>query len=117
MTGTPTSVGTTEDLHEAASAATGLSDFGADDYRDAMDILLDGYETEAALTDRGGKRTGAILLPVLRPRLCTEASWREHPEYRQVRPDRPIFVTGLPRTGTTALHRLLCADPAHQGLE
>ncbi len=27
------------------------------------------------------------------------------------------FVTGLPRTGTTALHRLLTADPAHQGLE
>ena len=31
--------------------------------------------------------------------------------------DRPIFVTGLPRSGTTALHRLLTADPAHQGLE
>jgi hypothetical protein len=31
--------------------------------------------------------------------------------------ERPIFVTGLPRTGTTALHRLLTADPAHQGLE
>ena len=30
---------------------------------------------------------------------------------------RPIFVCGLPRTGTTALHRLLNADPAHQGLE
>jgi hypothetical protein len=30
---------------------------------------------------------------------------------------RPLFVTGLPRTGTTALHRLLAADPAHQGLE
>ena len=28
-----------------------------------------------------------------------------------------MFVTGLPRTGTTALHRLLVADPAHQGLE
>jgi Ni/Co efflux regulator RcnB len=31
--------------------------------------------------------------------------------------ERPIFVTGLPRTGTTALHRLLAADPAHQGLQ
>jgi len=31
--------------------------------------------------------------------------------------ERPVFVTGLPRTGTTALHRLLVADPAHQGLE
>ena len=34
-----------------------------------------------------------------------------------VRIERPVFVTGLPRTGTTALHRLLAADPAHQGLE
>jgi hypothetical protein len=34
-----------------------------------------------------------------------------------VRIERPIFVTGLPRTGTTALHRLLTADPGHQGLE
>jgi hypothetical protein len=31
--------------------------------------------------------------------------------------ERPIFVTGLPRSGTTALHRLLTADPAQQGLE
>jgi hypothetical protein len=31
--------------------------------------------------------------------------------------ERPVFVTGLPRSGTTALHRLLTADPGHQGLE
>ena len=31
--------------------------------------------------------------------------------------ERPIFVLGLPRTGTTALHRLLTADQANQGLE
>ena len=40
-----------------------------------------------------------------------------HPEHAEVPISRPIFVTGLPRTGTTALHRLLAADPAHQGLE
>ena len=36
---------------------------------------------------------------------------------RRLPVERPIFVTGLPRSGTTALHRLLTADPAHQGLE
>jgi hypothetical protein len=45
------------------------------------------------------------------------AGWRQHPDYALVPVRRPIFVTGLPRTGTTALHRLLTADPAHQGLE
>src|SRR5262249_57612237 len=50
-------------------------------------------------------------------RLLGEAGWARHPEHAGVAIERPIFVTGLPRTGTTALHRLLTADPAHQGLE
>lgn len=117
MTGTRTSVGTIEELHEAARAATGLSDFGQDAYLDGMAMLLDGYETESALTEPGRERIRSMLLTVLESRLYTEASWHEHPEHRHVPLDRPIFVTGLPRTGTTALHRLLCEDPAHQGLE
>jgi hypothetical protein len=58
-----------------------------------------------------------MLRGALAARLVSEAGWRAHPEYAQVRLERPLFVTGLPRTGTTALHRLLTADPAHQGLE
>jgi hypothetical protein len=50
-------------------------------------------------------------------RLLSEAGWARYPEHARVGIERPIFVTGLPRTGTTALHRLLTADPAHQGLE
>ena len=58
-----------------------------------------------------------MLRGALAARLVSEAGWRAYPEHGQVRLDRPLFVTGLPRTGTTALHRLLTADPAHQGLE
>ena len=58
-----------------------------------------------------------MLRGALAARLFSEAGWQAHPEYAAVRIDRPVFVTGLPRTGTTALHRLLAADPAHQGLE
>ena len=50
-------------------------------------------------------------------RLLSEHGFQEHPSYAEVPIERPIFVCGLPRTGTTALHRLLNADPAHQGLE
>jgi hypothetical protein len=49
--------------------------------------------------------------------LLTQAQFSAHPEHAGVRIERPIFVTGLPRTGTTALHRLLHADPMAQGLE
>ncbi len=54
---------------------------------------------------------------MLSARLFSQAAWAAYPEYAQVAIDRPVFITGLPRTGTTALHRLLTADPASQGLE
>ena len=50
-------------------------------------------------------------------RLVSEAAFKQYPQHADVTIERPIFVTGLPRTGTTALHRLLSADPRHQGLE
>jgi hypothetical protein len=50
-------------------------------------------------------------------RLLSQAGFTQHPGYVDVPIERPVFVTGLPRTGTTALHRLLTADPAHQGPE
>jgi LPS sulfotransferase NodH len=50
-------------------------------------------------------------------RALSEAAFRQYPEHAKAAVERPIFVTGLPRTGTTALHRLLTADPGNQGLE
>lgn len=58
-----------------------------------------------------------FLKGALVARLLSEASWKANPEHAGVEITRPIFVTGLPRTGTTALHRLMAADPDHQGLE
>ena len=110
-------VGTVEDLHASASRRTGLSDFGADEYTDGLAVLLDSYAREAAFTPLGSKAQRAFLRGALAARLFSEAAWRSHPEYAGVRIDRPVFVTGLPRTGTTALHRLLTADPGSQGLE
>ncbi len=106
-----------EELHAAAAKATGLTDFGPDDYADGLEVLLRSYADEADLTPRGVRVTRAMLRGALAARLFSEAAWQAHPEYAQVRIERPLFVTGLPRTGTTALHRLLAADPAHQGLQ
>ena len=80
-------------------------------------MLVSSCARDAGLTPRGGKVMRAMLRGALAARLVSEAAWQAHPEYAQVRIDRPLFVTGLPRTGTTALHRLLTADPAHQGLK
>ncbi|MFT4127092.1 MAG: sulfotransferase [Gordonia sp. (in: high G+C Gram-positive bacteria)] len=113
-----TSVGTVDDLHESAMRATGLDDFGPDtDYREALAVLLDSYRQEAGLTELGSKMSRFFLKGALTARLLSEAAWQGNPSYADVEITRPVFVTGLPRTGTTALHRLLTADPAHQGLQ
>ncbi|MBN0972575.1 sulfotransferase [Gordonia sp. JH63] len=112
-----TDVGTIEDLHSSATRATGLDDFGDTDYLEPLGILLESYRSEAGLTEMGSKMFRFFLKGALVARLLSEASWKANPGYADVEVTRPIFVTGLPRTGTTALHRLLAADPAHQGVE
>jgi hypothetical protein len=121
LTGLPAgTVGTVEDLHESAARRTGLSDFGAgepDGYAGGLAVLLDSLGAEAALTPAGSKALRAFLRGALTARLLSQAGWTAYPDYESVPIERPVFITGLPRTGTTALHRLLTADFASQGLE
>ncbi|WP_420750425.1 sulfotransferase family protein [Rhodococcus sp. O3] len=112
-----TTIGSAESLHESATRLTGLTDFGSDDYHEALGVLLESYARDEKLTPLGSKMSRVFLRGALVARLLSEAAWKQHPEHADVEITRPIFVTGLPRTGTTALHRLLTADPAHQGLE
>ena len=114
-----TDVGTVEDLKASAVKAVGLDDFGGgeDNYVEALSVLLDSYRRDAGLTELGSKMSRFFLRNALVARLLSEASWKQYPEHADVPITAPIFVTGLPRTGTTALHRLLCGDPRHQGLE
>jgi hypothetical protein len=112
-----TRVGTIEDLHASAARRTGLADFGPDDYTDGLAVLLDSFASEAGLTPAGSKAQRAVLRGALTARLSSEAAWQADPQYATVPITAPIFITGLPRTGTTALHRLLTADPATQGVQ
>ena len=112
-------VGTVEDLHASASKATGLADFGPDDdgHREALGVLLDSLHSDAGLLPAGSKYWRSVLKGALVARLLAQSGFDKAPEQADVPIVRPIVVTGLPRTGTTALHRLLGADPANQGLE
>jgi hypothetical protein len=109
-------VGTVEDLEASATRLTSLTDFGGDDYREGLGVLLDSYARDEALTELGRRVKRAELRGALVGRLVSEAGFQARPVDDSV-VRRPIFVTGIPRTGTTALHRLLAADPNHQGLE
>src|ERR1700761_56230 len=104
-----TDIATVDELHASATKLTGLDDFGADDdnYREALGVLLDSYRGDAGLTGLGSKMNRFFLRGALVARLFSESAWKQHPQHAGVSIERPIFVTGLPRTGTTILHRLL----------
>jgi hypothetical protein len=114
-----TNVGTVDDLHASAVKACGLDDFGSDDdnYREALGVLLESYQRDADLTEFGSKMQRFFVRNALVARLVSEAAFKQYPQHADIVIEKPIFVTGLPRTGTTAMHRLLTADPRHQGLE
>lgn len=109
------SVGTVEDLHASASKITGLTDFGPTEYLEGLEVLLESLATEAGLTGIGNTQFRGTIRGALTARLMTEAALT--PEIRALPVERPLFVTGLQRSGTTLLQRLLGADPGHQGLE
>lgn len=110
-------IGSIDDLHQAARENTGHSDFGSDGYLEAMLVLLHSFEQDADLTPQGKVIARKMIIGALSGRLISEAAFVRHPEHVEVSIDRPIFVSGITRTGTTALQRLLNADPENQGLE
>jgi hypothetical protein len=51
---------------------------------------------------------------LLENRLRMHDFFQRHPEMGEVGIQRPLFVIGLPRTGTSILHELLAQDPANR---
>ena len=71
---TSTGIGTAEDLHASATRIAGLADFGADDYRDGLGLLLESYAADAGLTPLGAKVARSFLRGALVARLLSEAA-------------------------------------------
>ncbi len=117
MARTRETFGTYDEIAEAAVRTTGLSDFGGTDHEEGLRILCDDLAGPAELLPEGNYLQRTMVKSALVGRLLAEQGFQDHPSYVEVPVQRPVFVTGLPRTGTTALHRLLAADPANQGLE
>ena len=111
-------VGTYEDVVAAAERTTGMTDLGGTAHEEGLRILVEDLNSaEAGLTGKGNYFQRSEVKSALVGRLLTQAQFNQRPEHVDVPIARPIFVMGLPRTGTTALHRLLHADPMAQGLE
>lgn len=98
------------ELIETAMRNTGLSDFGVDDWREPFEIFVRSLNEEAELHLFGRLWTRHDLLLFLENRLRIEDTYKRHPEIEDEVIDRPVFVTGLPRSGTSILFELLAQD-------
>jgi len=101
-------------LLDKACAQTGLDDFGDDTFREGLRVLLRAFETEAELSFVGRICVCQDSVRLLSNRLRLVADRRRHPGIAAEVIRRPLFITGLPRSGTTFLHALLAQDPAHR---
>lgn len=99
-----------DELVETARRNTGFDDFGTEDWQEALQVLLHSIETEAELHFFGRIWTRNDILSFLEARLRIEDAYKAHPEIDDEVIDRPVFVTGLPRSGTSILFELLAQD-------
>ena len=103
------------ELLATARERTGLADFGDPIFRDGLDVLCDAI-ARTELSDLGGMVWRGRLLGHLIARLHVVDWLGRHPETLAQAVPAPIFVVGLPRTGTTALSHLLAQDPDTRSL-
>ena len=101
-------------LLKRAAKNTGLNDFGDAHFREPLRVLLDAYENEAALTMLGRFIARTDIVRTLENRLRMIDTRKCHPEIAGGEIRRPLFILGLPRTGTTILHELLAQDPTNR---
>ncbi len=100
-------------LIEQAMTTTGLDRFDSTSYREGLDVLLadyNSYDHPEPLIER--MRGG--LVQSLVDRLKTTDYLAKRPELLTRPVERPLFVFGMPRTGTTLLSNLLACDPARR---
>jgi hypothetical protein len=103
-------------LIAAACRDTGLDDLGAESYREGLDVLVGSLEHEAQLTEVGQLALESNITGNLANRLRVTDWVTHHLEVVDDGIERPIFILGMPRTGTTLLSYLYDADPVTRSL-
>jgi hypothetical protein len=103
-------------LLQEAKDKSGLSDFGDQRFKTGLACLLETYSAND-FTESSQKSLRRRMLDLLISRLQVEAAWQRNPEALNTPIKQPLFLTGLPRTGTSALFNLLANDSATRTLK
>ncbi len=99
----------------AAAEFQGLDDFGDPGFKAGLAALLATYDQHVD-SEESRQRVYMRVLKVLGARLRVEQAKKRHPEIAAEQISQPMILTGLPRTGTSALFNLLSVDPASRAL-
>jgi len=105
---------TAAELIGTAKRRCGLDHFGEGEFFEALSRLLDSSQEEARLNLVGKVALKVDVLEALGARLKMERDREFYPNISRQEIREPLFILGLPRTGTSVLHRLLAADPEHR---
>lgn len=100
-------------LIDEAIKKTGLDRFDSMSFREGLDILLSDAN-QTGLSESGHARMHSSVVDLLAGRLKTTDYLARRPELLERPVERPVFVFGIPRTGTTLLSNLLACDPARR---
>jgi hypothetical protein len=99
------------ELVNAAVDKAGHAEFGDEWFLEPLAVLVESLNSEARLSEIGEQMTARRLTALMVDRLRLRAQQKEHPEVLDEQVDLAAEICGLPRTGSTLLHRLLAASP------
>src|ERR1700736_506868 len=105
---------TASELIHTARRRTGLDDFGPGDFFEPLSRLLESCQREARLNFVGKIALRSDLIRMLSNRLLLERDRHLHPAIRKEQIKQPLFIVGLPRSGTTLVHTLMAVDRNHR---
>lgn len=106
-----------DQLHELVAQEVGTTDFGADDYLPGLRVLLQSMDYDPHFSERGRQYAWGMVVGVFKGRAQAIKSMAENPGFDRHAISSPVVITGIPRTGTTALHKLMAVDERFQGLQ
>ncbi len=101
-------------MDEAQVRSGGLTDLGSGPFGDPMQLLISSLESEARLNSIGRVIARERILGHTVNRLHYVNDRKRFPEIAKQEITQPVFIIGLPRTGTTILHDILAQDPANR---
>jgi hypothetical protein len=105
-----------DEILNAARERTQVADPANDSWREGLEILLRDHDAADVLTARGRTLLKSRYVDALSSRFVVDDYIRRHPLITNSQVKRPVFILGMPRTGTTMVSYLMDADPANRSL-